>query len=568
MAITIEQLLSMLSVDAVTASISANRLVLLQRDPQPDEEDILVSSPVRFLIVDLDSDPTVSPPPSLNFTVKIEGVTVGTYSGGVFTPVAPWGGSVTTIHPSGPYVGWQVELTQTTPPLFMSEQLVNVEVDVALTGGFGYGPYGHFPYSHPPAPTLTSFVYEFTAEDLTPPKLLSAEDKSSEVARVTFDDSMAVSGTGSVLDPDAWSVTTLNVDPWPGVSLEVVSVAEVDGTNATQFDLTFEWEQTPGCLYELDVATTVEDTSGNQMDPTSLTAQFTGFSPEHPKGRRFDIWSMMVPKKNRLEDETQDLRRWINCFQEVLNLLLIEIDRFTDQFDPDLCADEQIDAMLYDMGNPFDWAELELTPIQRRKLLRYLIEIYKLKGTDPGIENAIFFLLGEPVSVVDYTADGWRLGIDELGTGEIAQVMSDAWEDYDFSGAPLSLEVKIDSAIQVVTFQLSDFAVPSAGKAAEVSAVLDTNLSGGGSYVAVPGAPAVLVSGNSEAYAISGGDTLTMIVGGMPRTVTFHASDFVVAGSGTAAEVAARVEADVPELVAFDVLGVVELQTVVRGELA
>jgi phage tail-like protein len=125
----------------------------------------------------------------------------------------------------------------------------------------------------------------------------------------------------------------------------------------------------------------------------STTTTFTGFSPEQQAGRSFDLWKF-IPAKNKREDLTKDLERFIRCLDEIVQLQLVQIDHFTDLFDPDICSDQVIDDMLLDMGNPFDWAELELTATQRRKLLRLLIEIYKSKGTAIGIENTILLLLG------------------------------------------------------------------------------------------------------------------------------------------------------------------------------
>jgi len=42
-------------------------------------------------------------------------------------------------------------------------------------------------------------------------------------------------------------------------------------------------------------------------------------------------------------------------------------------------------------------------------LLRYLVAIYKLKGTDIGIESVVFFLLNKTVRVIPYAVEGWSL---------------------------------------------------------------------------------------------------------------------------------------------------------------
>lgn len=289
----------------------------------------------------------------------------------------------------------------------------------------------------------------------------------------------------------------------------------------------------------------------------STTITFTGFSPDHPQGRDFSLWRR-VPAKNREEDATLDLRRFINCLQEIVNLLLIEVDEFTNLYDPDLCSDDVIDGMLYDMGNPFTWAELELTRTQLRKLLRLLVPIYKSKGTKPGIENAVLFLLGEDVTVVPYMKEGWVLGVDELGEGSIAQIKglgSDgppAGFDFTLLPPPWTISFSVDGGPdQVITFVAGDFADPSAAEAEEVEAVLDAGLTGAGCYIVNDGAPAFL-QGNAGPFNLVGGEILQLLVGlGSPvYEIQFKAEDFSTPGSATVEEVVKILwEADIPGMV-------------------
>jgi hypothetical protein len=69
--------------------------------------------------------------------------------------------------------------------------------------------------------------------------------------------------------------------------------------------------------------------------------------------------------------------------------------------------------MLADLGNPFDFA---LDDIGKRRLVRVLVPIYRQKGTDPGIINAVRFFSGLEVTIeVPAFDDGWLLGVGELG---------------------------------------------------------------------------------------------------------------------------------------------------------
>lgn len=568
MSLTVEQLLATLAVDQADATVVGDRIVVIQRDPQPDEIDIDIDTHIRMLIVDLDADP-YDTFPDHGFTIRVEGIVVGIFGGGTFTPSAPWTGSATVSYPPYPFVGWFVDLIQPVPGLFESEQVVDVQVDITLGPGYGHGPYGHFPYGHSPGGFGFVVEYQFTIEDLTPPILLSAQAIDPFTARLTFDDQMMVEGAGSVLALAKWgdTITRLNVDPVPGVTLTVVGVTAVPG-DGTQFDLTFNWEMTQGCLYEVTVDPTVEDDSGNPMDPDGRTAQFVGFTIASVVGRRFDHWSMMIPLKNRIEDLTRDLERFSNCIKEVLGFLLYDVDRFTDQFDPDTASDAEIVAMLYDMGNPFGW--IELTPLENRKLLEFLVEIYKLKGTAPGIENTVFFFLEEVVHVVAYAAEGWILGVDELGSGSIAEVLCDAGAPYNFT-VPRTLTVETDGFTDVggpeqeIDFVPADFVDPANGTASEVVSVIDAQIQSGGAYVVAAGTPAVYTMPASP-FALVGGETLEIGILADNRTVNFHVDDFVVPGAAIADEVAVRVQYDLGDDVRVYVLGTnVVIETIHTG---
>ncbi len=640
MTITIEQLLATLSVDEAQAAVVSGRLALVLRSPQPSEEDIPVGTPYTLTVVDLEGEAWDTSLGAINvINIYFDGSKIYSSAGGWDTG---WTGSETGHALTDPYRFLRVDGSQTSPPYFTSEQVVTVRVIAEVTGV--------------PSSQIDE-TYTFTCEDITPPKLLSAETRDQFTTRVTFDDEMATTGAGSVLQASLWSITRFNVDPSCGVNLTVASVAEVAGSSGTEFDLTFNWEMTPNCLYQVTISLLAEDSSGNAIDPTAVTADFYGYQPDFPADRFFSYWYQMIPLKNRQEDATQDLARWACCVQEVLDLLLYSVDTFTDQFDPDLATDAVIDAMLYDLGNPFDWSDLDLTSVQKRKLLRYLINIYKLKGTAVGVESVVFFLMGVVCRVVDYISDGWVLGVDVLGEGEIAQIYSDAYAPYDllsvtqppvldvsvdgaasqsilftagsatlenvgdatwdFSPAPVEvLNVIIDGTPQVVSFPAAAFANPAAATAAEVAvvltagltgaigvvsvsglrvsiettskgtdssirvtggtanailkypttevtgtgdvanlstvtaaeaaAILDANLTGGGSYVHHCGSPASLTNSTAGPYALVGGETLTININdeSSDRTIIFHASDFSVSGVATATEIAARINTE------------------------
>lgn len=527
----LEQLLATLSVDNVEAHVEAGRIVLINRDPQPNETNIPITTDINLLIVDLDSDPDSPPTPS--FSVYVDGNFVGAYNGGAFTPNSPWSGSVTNAHSSHPFVGWYVSLQQPSTPILTGNSTVTIRVDLFLEGGFGYDDWGHFDFGHIGSGSPTSISYTFQTQDLIQPKVISVDTIDLFSANVVFDKAIDFD---TVSDGTLWNVVRLNEDPFPSVNLDIELVEQV---SATTYRVTFNWEQTQGSLYEIYPPTTTADTSGNLIDPEYSSVQFYGFSLQSIEGRNWNFWPMLVPLKNRQEDLTGDLERFCRCFNEAMGILTHDIDRFTAEFDPDTASDEMIDSMLYDLGNPFDVDRLDLDYSEKRKLLRVLISIYKQKGTNKGIEDTIFFFLGEIVTVVDYTSDGWTLGVDELGEGTLAEVTSINGETYDFSSQE-NLTLKIDNGTeQEIVFNPVDFSVPASGTAQEVVDVINAQISGGVAIVDAKGTPASYTISGSP-FSVNFGDTLIFSINGESTTFTFAPNDMLVEGGLTAPELASK----------------------------
>jgi phage tail-like protein len=115
---------------------------------------------------------------------------------------------------------------------------------------------------------------------------------------------------------------------------------------------------------------------------------------------------------NRREDVTGDLQRFLACLQEVTDLVLHDVDRFADILDPDIASDPFLDLMLPELGNPFPF---DLSVVDKRRLLNVLVAMYREKGTERGIVNAIRFFLGLEVTLTAYTAEALILGESLLG---------------------------------------------------------------------------------------------------------------------------------------------------------
>lgn len=250
--------------------------------------------------------------------------------------------------------------------------------------------------------------WTFTVEDLAQPRLVAAQAVSAKVVRLTFSEGMRRSGDGAVSDALAaanYAFTYLPDDALlAGVRVESVSVAEV---SPTTFDVTVDMELSFWRTYRVDVAGTVADDSGNAnaMEAGYTSAEFASWTPPWwPATRRFDLWSMLS-EDDRTGDATGDLRRLISMFQDVVDLLLWDVDRFEELWDLDRAPDAHIQAELAGLGNPFAFP---MTSTQARKLVGQLVASYKQAGTEPSIENLARFFLGLDVVVEPWNAADQR----------------------------------------------------------------------------------------------------------------------------------------------------------------
>lgn len=263
---------------------------------------------------------------------------------------------------------------------------------------------------------MTIEEWSFVTEDITGPTVLEVSVPTKRSIRVRFDE--PVDATAE--DVSRYVVTAVDV---PAVGTSVVAAVR-DGEDSAV--LTIDTSLSPGRLYTLTVSD-VDDVSGNGSGIQIL--EFRAYVPPRtPENRVLDLL-LSLPEWNRVDqDGAGDLARFIPVLQEMVDLILCEIDRFCDFVDPDLAPDEVLDLMLYDLGNPFQFSlDTEL----KRKLVRALVTIYKSKGTDPGMIDAILFFTGIAATIEALNdADSWLLGISELGEDTI--LGSDASQAYLF----------------------------------------------------------------------------------------------------------------------------------------
>lgn len=135
----------------------------------------------------------------------------------------------------------------------------------------------------------------------------------------------------------------------------------------------------------------------------------------------------LLPALNFRIDDTGDLITFVNeVLQPTLDILFSEQQRWIEQQDVLTANENTVDAMLRDLGNPFDSA-FDL-PIERKRLLvRLLVNIYRNKGTEQSIADTIRAILGFEIVQIVTPVDlqGWELGIEVLGDDQFDPPIAD-----------------------------------------------------------------------------------------------------------------------------------------------
>ncbi len=386
--------------DNLVLDAAATGLVLINRSPDANETGALVNANVALDIADL----TALGLDLATVEIYIEGVLA--YDGATDTFQTNFDGPESAR--TSPDADTERFVIDPTSP-FTSLQVVDVRV-VADTVGGG---------------NAIDVTYAFTVQDLTPPAVLTVEARSLDTIRLVFDEpvkQVSAANADDALNPANYVFTRIGL---PAVNVVAQSVVAI---SATTFDITTDIDISPGKQYQVTV-NNVEDLLGNPSVAPNNVGFFVGFVPPRPAGRRFELFRFL-PQINREEDVTDELENFVLCLQEVSDLLLFDIDRFTDILDPHIAREPFLSAMLCDLGNPFDFEEL--TEIDKRRLIDVLVAIYKQKGTAVGIINAIRFFLGIEVTIDAFNSTGWILGEDELGDTTIL-APGTSFERYSFN---------------------------------------------------------------------------------------------------------------------------------------
>lgn len=372
--------------DYTEAEAEAEDLFLVDRFPAPGQAKI----PHELTTLQLTIADTTGTGISLaDTTITVDGTVA--YTGGAFQ--GAFAASSTATAGAG-VTGDDVEfLIDVSHLSFTDEQEIDVRVQSDVTGGG----------------SALDTTYSFTMADVDQPQVTSVLALNPTTLRVSFNEAMLMdTSAAGALNPSNYS---LAVESIPAVPIVVDSVTQV---SEQVVDLALDQAASFGATYGLTVGPSVEDDDGNVIDPANDYLSFSAFRPPSPEGRSFRLWDML-PGLNRREDaQRKVLRPFILCMQELADSALYDIDRWTDILDPDFAPDSFLDALLSDAGNPFSFENL--SALDKRRLIRVLIEMYREKGTAIGIINAVRFFVGVEVQIEPVVEESfWSLGTSTLG---------------------------------------------------------------------------------------------------------------------------------------------------------
>lgn len=209
----------------------------------------------------------------------------------------------------------------------------------------------------------------------------------------------------------AWKLTPDPASDLPAYTPALV-VSAVATTGNLGVVITSDQELTPGVVY----TATLTGASGIATDGIHNVVAFTSFPiTSAPPTRDFELIDF-IPPINIREDDSGELADFIACLQEPLDLLWNDVDRWIEILDCDLAPENFVDIILTDLGNPFVFGD-PLSLNDKRKLCHILVEIYKLKGTCPGIQAAVLFFLGLHCEIVGFSSTGDKLAKHGITTG-------------------------------------------------------------------------------------------------------------------------------------------------------
>ena len=369
-------------------------LVLINRDPEPDETRVPAGTNVTLWITDLDGVGVDLAQTKVYFNDVL------VFNAGAFSE--GYNGSIESLDS-----GLTLAITIAPDVDFTSREVVAVHVLSSQSAPEYHmvRPAEKLGYVAPP-PSL-DVTYSFTVQDTDGLQLDGVLGWAEQVVRVFYDYPVDQTLAG---DPANYAITRQNVFPACAVNVRVVGARIVSDSVV---DLDLDIPITFGAPYLLTISN-VTDIDGWAFVPPANAATFAGWSPPTVVGRSFNMYGWFgAILRQQDQDQRRDMEALIGCWQEVVDLILYRIDHFNDINDPRLAPEKFVDAALFLLGNPFSWLAMDLP--RKRRLMENLVSLYKLKGSDPGIEAALRLLLDLDATVEPYNRAGWRLGRSHLG---------------------------------------------------------------------------------------------------------------------------------------------------------
>lgn len=472
--------------DVATLSTGAvPRPFIISRVPEPNETDVPIGTPIELTIVDTGAAGLATTTTIVVHTAALGDVNAfvegtgfeATYSASSFAATTSPGSLVNDIQ--------KIQLIRSTP--FASNEVITVTVNATTTDAKTLTSTYSFTIEDLTVPQiqtaytagLTSLIVQFTEPVAMNTSTRGALRVRPLTGRVTFTapsfieaseanftsdikgDFISVIYANNALNNNYFTIgdttssqevmtvettvvtedSSLDVQAWTGpykltpimeASLLTPSFTPAI-TAATQLDaqtvqLTLDQELSPSRPYSI-TAVNVNDLAYVPNTVTSSSFTFVAQPLPEIENRNFNIWDDFIPAYNKRQDTSGDNQRLAKCLDEVTQLLLNDLDNFTNLQDIDLIPSKALDLTLATLGNPFLFLQDDLT---KRKTIAGLVQTFKDKGTDRGIENAILFFLGIPVTVQAFNLeDSWILGDSSLGYDTILGT-SEAFLRYSF----------------------------------------------------------------------------------------------------------------------------------------
>lgn len=373
-------------VDAVLFDLSTTRPSLINRDPEPNETGVRVDTNIRVDITDVGAAGAIALAGTRVYLAGVLAFDSGTFQVGFTGPGSAYSTPTSTLR-------------IVIDPIQPLEGLSTYAVRVVSSSSVDAAP--------------IDSTYTFETEDLAAPGLVTVMPTSQTTLELIWSQAVLqedAAGAADSLNPANYTFEL--VPPEDGFQVAVIVYpTSVRALSSSAVEITTDIEMTAGAAYRI-IATNVEDLFGNSVGTPTDRLDFTGYVCPAPDGRDFQLINML-PAENLSEDETLDLQKFVAIYQEITDLILCDIDDFNDILDPDTAPEKFVDLMLQDMGNPFSF---DLTENDKRKLVQLLVPIYKQKGTDPGIINAIRLFMGIETTITVPAFSGAGLGEAILGT--------------------------------------------------------------------------------------------------------------------------------------------------------